>query len=267
MPTENIGLVELVSTFDSEQDCLDYLEKLRWPKGVECPRCDSTSVSHVEKRNIWDCNSCRYQFSVKSNTIFHDSHLPMQKWFLATYLMVESRKGISANQLRRMLKVAPKTAWHLCHRIRHAMGSGVEPKLTGIVEVDETFVGGKTKGYGRGYKGNKTAVIGAVQRDGEIRLDVISDRGKRNLHRFIHGHTDADKLYTDEFPAYFGIADAGTIHETVNHSKKEWVNGKVHTNTVEGVWSLLKRSIIGSYHKVSAKHLDAYLDELEFRFT
>ena len=139
------------------------------------------------------------------------------------------------------------------------MGSGVEPKLTGIVEVDETFVGGKMKGYGRGYKGNKTAVIGAVQRDGKIRLDVISDRGKRNLHRFINGHTD-------EFLAYFGIADAETIHETVNHSQKEWVNGKVHTNTVEGVWSLLKRSIIGSYHKVYAKHLDAYLDELEFRF-
>ena len=266
MPTKNVNLLDVISIFDSEQDCLDYLEKLRWPTGVECPRCGSESLSTVKKRRIWDCNSCRYQFSVKSNTIFHDSHLPLQKWFLATYLMIESRKGISANQIRRMLRVAPKTAWHLCHRIRYAMGSGVEPKLTGTVEVDETFIGGKRIGVGSGSREGKTAVIGAVQRNGEIRLDIITDRGRKTLHKFIHGHTDAEAIYTDDFSAYWGIADADTIHRTVNHSVNEWVNGNVHTNTVEGVWSLLKRSIIGAYHKVSAKHLGAYLDELEHRF-
>ncbi len=266
MPTKNVNLMDLISIFDSEQDCLDYLEKLRWPKGVQCPRCESKALSFVKKRQVWDCNSCRHQFSVKSHTIFHDSHLPLQKWFLAIYLMIESKKGISANQIRRMLKVAPKTAWYLCHRIRHALGSGEEPKLTGTVEVDETFVGGKRRGVGSGNREGKTAVIGAVQRGGEIRLDIITNRGRKTLHRFIHSHTEADEIYTDDFTAYWGIGDEDTIHKTVNHSIKEWVNGKVHTNTVEGVWSLLKRSIIGAYHKVSAKHLDAYLDELEHRF-
>jgi transposase len=140
--------------------------------------------------------------------------------------------------------------------------------LRGVVEIDETYVGGKTRGMGHGYKGNKTIAIGAVQRGGKIRLQVIPHATKANLHRFIAENTapDTEAIYTDELPAYLGIADSNTRHESVCHSAEEWVRGDVHTNGIESVWSLLKRSIVGAYHQVSVKHLDAYLDELEFRF-
>lgn len=266
--TANMNLIQLVEQFGDEEDCRAYLEALRWPAGVACPRCGRMAISQIKKRDQFDCDDCRYQFSVTSGTIFHDSHLPLRKWFIAIYLMVESKKGISANQLKRMIKVSYKTAWYLCHRIRKAMGNGHEPKLKGTVEVDETWVGGKRKGVGSENREGKTAVIGAVQRGGEIRLDIISDRGRQTLHNFIHGNIEdvAEAIYTDEWQAYIGIADEDTVHAMVNHSEGEWVNGVVHTNSVESVWSLLKRSIIGAYHKVSVKHLNAYLDELEFRF-
>ena len=136
------------------------------------------------------------------------------------------------------------------------------------VEVDETFVGGKTEGMGHGYKGNKTVVVGAVQRGGKAVLQVVDDRSRQTLHRFIRNNTkdNTEAIYTDDWPPYKGVGDKDTRHETVNHSAEEWVNGNVHTNTVEGVWSLFKRSITGSYHKLSTKHLNSYLDELEWRF-
>jgi len=184
------------------------------------------------------------------------------------YLMIESKKGISANQVKRTIGVSYKTAWYLCHRIRATMTDGTPNLLKGIVEVDETYVGGRTKGMGHGFKGNKTIVVGATERGGEARLQVIDDNGRKTLHQFIRENTrpDTEAIYTDDWPAYQGIADHDTRHETVNHSQEEWVRGDVHTNSVEGIWSLLKRSIVGSYHKLSVKHLDSYLDELEWRF-
>lgn len=266
--TQEINLVSLIEKFGSDDKCRKRLTELRWPNGVECPRCKTKSVSHIQERDQYDCNDCRYQFSTTSNTIFHDTHLPLFKWFIAIYLMCESKKGISANQIKRTLGVAYQTAWYLCHRIRAAMAE-VEPrKLSGTVEVDETFIGGKRRNVGRGYRKNKWIVAGAVERDGQCRLEMIRNVDRKALHTFIHKHTkpDTEAIYTDEHPSYKGIADADTRHETVNHSAEEWVNGDVHTNTVESVWSLLKRSIIGSYHKVSVKHLDAYLNELEHRY-
>lgn len=262
--TKDMNLVELVENFGDDDACREYLAGLRWPDGIECPRCECKSVSQVRGRDQYMCNSCDYQFSVKSGTIFHDSHLPLRKWFIAIYLMLESKKGISANQLKRMLKVHYRTAWYLCHRIREALGNGHEPKLNGTVEVDETFIGGKKKGVGSGSRKGKTLVIGAAQRGGEIRLDIISDRGRKTLHKFIHGHVEEEStVYTDEWRAYWGVVKD---HHRVNHMLEEWVRGDVHTNSAESVWLLLKRSIIGAYHKVSVKHLDRYLDELEFRF-
>jgi transposase-like protein len=265
---QEINLVELVDRFHSEDRCRKYLEELRWPEGVECPRCGSKKISRIKERNQFDCDSCRYQFSVMAGTIFHDTHLPLWKWFLAVYLIVESKKGISANQVKRTIGVSYKTAWYLCHRIRAALNEVDAQLLKGIVEADETFVGGKVEGMGRGYTGNKTIVVGAFQRDGAIRLQVVRGRDRETLHGFIREHIagDAQAIYTDDWKAYEGIADHDTKHETVNHSEKEYVRGDVHTNSMENVWSLLKRSIIGSYHQVSAKHLDSYLDELEFRF-
>jgi transposase-like protein len=263
---QEMNLMKLMDDFQTDDACREILEKLRWPDGTECPRCHSKSIRNSYTRNQYDCGSCGYQFSVMAGTIFHDSHLPLKKWFVAIYLMVESKKGISANHMKRPLNVSYKTAWYLCHRIRDAMtASAIEP-LTGTIEVDETYIGGKTEGKGHGYKGNKSIVAGAIERNGDAVLDVIAHADRKTLHKFINDHATPDNIYTDEWPAYQGIKNEAVNHETVNHSVNEWVLGDVHTNSVENVWSLLKRSIMGSYHQVSAKHLDAYLDELEWRF-
>ncbi len=265
---QEINLVELIDRYHSEDSCRARLEELRWPDGIECPRCESKDVADIGDRHQYQCRSCRYQFSVTAGTIFHDSHLPLWKWFLAVYLIVESKKGISTNQVKRTIGVSYKTAWYLCHRIRAALNEVDAQLLKGIVEVDETFVGGEMHGRGRGYKGNKTIVVGAMQRGGNICLKVVRGTDRETLHGFIRENTsgDTEAIYTDEWPAYRGVADEDTKHDTVKHRTGEYVRGDVHTNSIENVWSLLKRSIIGSYHQVSAKHLDAYLDELEFRF-
>jgi transposase-like protein len=263
----DINLVNLVERFGSDEKCRAYLTDLRWPQGVKCPRCKWKGVSKLAERDQYDCNICRYQFSVTSNTIFHDTHLPLWKWFLAVYLMIESRKGISANQVRRTIKTTYKTAWYLCHRIRAAMREVTAEKLSGIVEIDETFIGGKHKGL-HNWRENKVAVIGAVQRGGDIRLKVVPYSNRFQFRKFVEETTDpkTEAIYTDDNINYVGVADADTRHETVKHSEEQWVCGDVHTNSVEGVRSLFKRAVVGTYHKLSAKHLDAYLDELEHRF-
>lgn len=265
----NMNLVTLVEQFGSEDKCWQHLEEIRWPDGIKCPHCGSPKISRIQKRRQFDCDSCRYQFSTTCGTIFHDTHLPLWKWFAAMYLMIESKKGMSANQMKRTLGISYKTAWYLCHRIRKAMSEMGRHELSGTVEVDETWVGGKNKPGkpGRGAAG-KTMIIGAIQRGGKIRLQVIKAADRKTLHKFIKEHTDpkTKMIVTDEWIGYKGIADFDTDHETVNHSKKEYVRGEFHTNSIENVWSLLKRSIIGTYHKLSTKHLNAYLDELEWRF-
>lgn len=266
--TKDMNMMKLIELFPSDDACRDVLDKIRWPGGVTCPRCEGTHQRSTQSRNQFDCGSCGYQFSVITGTMMQDTHLPLRKWMVATYLMVESKKGISANQMKRTLDVSYKTAWYLCHRIRAAVILVNARKLLGTIEVDETFVGGHKEGVGSGSKEGKAIVVGAVERDGDIRLQVIDDRTRRTLHQFIRDHVDdrAERIFTDEWAAYRGIGDADTRHETVNHSIKEYARGDIHTNGVENVWSLLKRSIVGSFHHVSEKHLDAYLDELEWRF-
>ena len=265
----DMNLMKLIDTFDSEGDCRKALEQLRWPDGVRCPHCESDYIRNTPSRNQYDCGVCGYQFSVISGTMLHDTHLPLRKWFVAVYLMIEGRKGVSANQLKRTINVAYRTAWYLCHRVRVAMESAEPIKLKDRVEVDETYIGGKVRGKGRGYRGNKSMVVGAVQRGDKIVLKVVTARDAATLRAFVEEHTDdaeTTHIYTDENPAYVDVGDEDTVHETVNHSIEEWVRGEVHINSAEGVWSLLKRSVIGSYHHVSVKHLDKYLDELEWRF-
>ena len=262
----HMNLIKLTDQFHSEERCREYLESLRWPNGVACPRCgDMKCYSDADQ---WDCDSCGYTFSVTAGTMLHDTHLPLRKWFMAVYLMIESKKGMSALQLQRTLDVAYRTAWYLSHRIRKSMVDAYPFPLSGIVEIDETYVGGKTRGKGRGYKGNKATVVGAIQRGGNVVLEVVRARDRETLHKFIAEHTadETTAYFTDDWAAYDGIEDDDTRHETVNHSIEEWVRGDVHTNTVEGVWSLLKRSIIGAYHRVSVKHLKLYIEELEWRF-
>ncbi|HZE69613.1 MAG TPA: IS1595 family transposase [Pyrinomonadaceae bacterium] len=274
-----MDLIDLFDKFGNDERCRMYLEQLRWPNGVRCVRCDSDKISRIYKRNQFHCDSCQYQFSATAGTIFHDSHLSLMKWFAAIYLLSESKKGMSALQLKRTLKVAYKTAWYLCHRIREAVKDADTSLLQNIVECDEAYVGGKPanmhrnilakhkKGFG-GYD-NKTMILGAVERGGQVRLEVGGKSATREvLHAFIRAKLadEAAIICTDSWAGYQGIADQDTIHATVDHKDKEWVRGIVHTNTLENVWSLFKRSIVGSYHQVSVKHLDRYLDEFEFRF-
>ncbi len=265
----DMDMMKLIERFPDEASCRVALEKLRWPEGVRCLRCNSDNIRNHYTRDVYDCGSCRYQFSVITGTIFHDTHLPLRKWLVAMYLMCESKKGISALQMKRTLNVAYKTAWYLCHRIRAAMNEANPTPLKGIVEVDETYVGGKQKGVGHGNRDNKTMVLGALERGGNVRMKVGSRATRKELHGFIRSTTHPDEtsmIMTDDWAAYRGIADGNTQHLVVNHSAKEYVRGIAHTNGIENVWSLLDRSIVGAFHHVSEKHLDRYLDELEWRF-
>jgi transposase-like protein len=268
------NLVVLMDDYGTDEQCRTILEELRWPDGPHCPRCESTKLSRIAKRDQFDCDSCRYQFSVTVGTVLHDSHLPLRKWFIAAFLICEAKKGMSALQLKRTLGVSYKTAWYLCHRIRAAMVEADTTPLTGIIEADETYIGGKTHGFknrqdaAKGRLSNKTVVLGAVERGGRVRLRVAPNARKHHITKFLGDVVadDATAIYTDELKSYAKIGDANTIHESVNHSADEWVRGQFHTNTAESVWSLFDRAVIGSYHKLSVKHLPAYLAEFEFRF-
>jgi len=274
--TKNIDLFSLFERFHSEERCRDFLEELRWPNGIACPRCGGLTISRIKKRAQFDCDDCRYQFSVRAGTVLQDSKLPLSKWFVATFLIVEAKKGMSAKQLERTLGTTYRTAWHLSHRIRGAMGQAAQDQLRGIVEADETFIGGKRRATRRNEWGvlvtdgpakGKTIVLGATERGGDVRLRIAPNRRKVTLHSFLDEHVadDAEAIYTDERAGYRGIADENTRHETVNHSAEEWVRGPVHTNSIEGTWSLFNRALVGSYHQVQRKHLNRYLDEMEWR--
>jgi transposase-like protein len=277
MSTRKMNLPKLMVDFDTDAECRALLERLRWPNGVRCVRCDSDKISRISTRKQYACGACQHRFSVTAGTVLNDSHLPLPKWFMAVLLMCEAKKSMSANQLMRTLGVAKKTAWYLNHRIREAMAEVNPAPLSGTVEVDETYVGGKLsnhrgqparRGRPRLSESNKSMVLAAIERGGDIRMRV----GKRGTKEILHGFiTDTcapttANIYTDDYPAYDGIADADTRHDTVKHSVYEYVRGDVHTNTVEGAFSLFKRAIVGSFHQVSKKHLERYLDEFEFRF-
>lgn len=280
MTTKRMDLPTLIDRFHDEERARRYLEDLRWPEGIVCTKCGSFGdrITPIPSRGIYRCNDCQYQFGVRVGTVLQDSKLPLWKWYLAAYLITESKKGISSNQVKRMLGTTYRTAWHLTHRIRGAMAYAHQEQLSGIVEADETFVGGKRRNftrdeYGRRGRGvpkgqEKAIVLGAVERGGQVRLRLVPDRTKRTIHEFVIAEVSdhAEAIFTDEWRSYNGIGDEDTRHETVNHSQEEWVRGDVHSNTAESVWSLLKRSIVGSYHHLSVKHLPAYLDELEWRF-
>jgi transposase-like protein len=240
------NLVNLIEHYGNDTKCRQYLEALRWTDGIKCPRCGSDKISHIEKRDQYDCDQCRYQFSVTAGTIFHDSHLPIWKWFLAVYLMTESKKGMSANQLKRSLGVSYKTAWYLCHRVRKAMEEAADkPKLDGIVEVDETFVGGRYDKRRKRGPWEKQPVMGLLQRNGKFEARTIPTTGKRVLVGIINDRVDKKAtIMTDEYKAYKSL-DKTFKHESVNHSKEEWARGNVHTNSIENAWSLFKRSIVG----------------------
>jgi transposase-like protein len=266
-------IIDLCTTFSSDERCRELLERLKWANGPECPRCKGLPARLANTPKILYCKDCDYQFTVTANTIFHDSHLPLIKWLTAAYLLCESKKGMSANQIKRTLGISYKTAWYLCHRIRAAMASAEKKMLDGTIEMDETFVGGKKYGYGvKGGHDNKVPVIGIKQRNGELRFFKAEDVRAGTLAKYIKENISADVevVMTDEWAAYpkamMSAGIHGSKHKTINHHSKVYVDGDITTNGIESAFSLLKRGIIGSWHKVSAKHLPAYLEEMTFRF-
>jgi transposase-like protein len=281
--TESIGvlpmtIIDLCTTFSDDDRCRELLERLRWPNGPECLRCFGSVVRLANNANLFYCKDCDYQFTVTANTVFHDSHLPLIKWLTATFLLCESKKGMSAMQIKRTLwshnKGSYKTAWYLCHRIRHAMASAEKMPLEGTIEMDETYVGGTYKGHDarRNRLRNKEIVIGIKQRGGDLRFFHAEDVKSGTLARYIKENvsTEVEVIMTDELTSYPAAVRLSGIdgleHKTVNHFKGVYADGDITTNGIESAFSLLKMGIVGSWHKVSAKHLHAYLEEMTFRF-
>ncbi|MGH9494869.1 MAG: IS1595 family transposase [Candidatus Sulfotelmatobacter sp.] len=271
-------LVDVINLFDTDEKCREVLVRLRWPNGVECPRCKMPAVELATAKQLFYCKGCDYQFSVTSGTVFNDSHLPLQKWFLATLLLCEAKKGMSALKVKRTLwgnnKGSYKTAWYLCHRIRYAM-TEVQKMLDGTIEVDETYVGGRVRGKGHGpHKGDKQVVVGIIQRDGDLKFIHIANGTSKAIREVMEQHVseDVDVIVTDESVLYASGLPKTQVskRKAVNHSADEYVryeNGfMVTTNTVESAFSLFKRGIVGSWHRVSPKHLASYLNEMTFRF-
>ncbi len=267
-----MNLVDILQM--SKADARAYLERVRWPNGVTCPRCDSKKVTKLKGQahriGLYKCRECTNnlqspQFSVSCGTIFEDSHLPLNKWIGAFYLMCSSKKGISANQLHRSLGISYKSAWYMAHRIRLAMRSNPKNKLSGIVEADETYIGGKTTMANK--RKNKMAVVALVERDGKIRTKAMQKITAATLIPHLRSEIDEKAtLMTDQATWYVPVGKHLEHHEAVNHSKFEWARGNAHINTAESFFSLLKRGLYGSYHHVSKKHLFRYLDEFSFRF-
>jgi transposase-like protein len=267
MNTPNINLAELTEQFGTDAKCRKALEQLRWENGPKCPRC-SQDATPIANREQFDCDSCHYQFSVTAGTIFHDSHLSLWKWFITVALLTEAKKGISACQVQRTIGVSYKTAWYLCHRIREAMKEVAPEKIQGgTVEIDETYVGGKKRRWRP--KSVKQVVIGIRKRNGDLRLVHAKDATAATVREIIKENLggSVEVILTDESQIYPYALNKlqKEKHRTINHTR-EYAHGDVHTNTVESAFSLLKRGIIGTWHKIDAKHLSAYLNEVCFRF-
>jgi transposase-like protein len=288
-PSDDLTFSVLDDRFTDARAAAEYLESIRWPDGPVCPHCGESERKPYflknQKRRLWKCAACRKQFTVTVGTIFESSHIPLNKWLLAFYLLCSSKKGMSAHQLHRMLGVTYKSAWFMAHRIREAMTQPpFAERLRGTVEVDETYIGGKPRRAnkrqykpldpnqpdprlsktGRGTE--KTPVVVLVQRDGMVYSERVANVTGATLKSVIRRHVDPSaRIMTDAFKSYSGLGSEYASHFTVNHLD-EYVRGEVHTNTAENFFSILKRGIDGVYHHVSEAHLPRYLAEFNFRY-
>lgn len=268
------NLVEAVRYFSDLDAATEFVAKLRWPDGPVCPRCEGKQHSYISTRRLWKCKACKKQFSVKVGTIFEDSPLGLDKWLPAVWLIANSKNGISSHELGRALGVTQKSTWFMLHRIRLAMQDGSFNKLTGEVEVDETYIGGLARNMhkhkraekisARGVK-DKTAIVGAMERGGKLRAKVVHRVKKNELQDLVREYLEEGSiLYTDQHPAYVGLQETFD-HKTVDHAV-QYVDGVVHTNRIENFWALLKRGLAGTYISVEPFHLFRYLDERVFTF-
>ena len=279
----DLNLVHIMAHFSTEEKARQYIESIRWPDGPVCAHCGGTERIYVimpnpEKKirpGLYECGDCHEQFTVTVGTIFEKSKIPLNLWLVAWYLMCSSKKGFSATQLKRTLGLGSyRTAWFMMHRIRYALADPIfSDKLggnggSGIVEVDETYIGGKTKDKGRAYKGNKTAVVTVIERNGPAHSKVVHKVTGETLSAFLAAYVEPSaRVMTDEHPGYLKPGKRYASHETVCHSRKEYVRGDVHTNSAEGFFANMKRGITGNYHHVGSHYLQQYLAEFDFRYT
>lgn len=267
-------LLEAVRYFTDLDVCTQFMAAIRWPDGVVCPRCDHDKTSFVKTRRLWQCKGCRKQFTIKTGSVMEDSPIGLDKWLPAIWMIVNAKNGVSSYEIHRHLGITQKSAWFMLHRIRLAMQSKTWEKLSGHVEVDETFIGGKArymhndkreakiKGTG-GY--GKVAVMGLLERHGEVRVQVVENRRRRALDGAVREHVEpGSNVYSDAFRSYSNLHDE-YVHSVIDHAEK-YVDGHVHTNNIENFWSLLKRSLKGTYIAVEPFHLFRYLDEQTFRY-
>jgi len=275
---EDLTLYQISERFATEDAAFKYWEAIYWPDGPVCPHCKNAKAERIFKlkpnlekkirHGLYHCGECQKQFTAKIGTIFEGSHIPLQKWLIAWYMICSSKKGVSSLQLQRSLSIGCyRTALFMCHRIRYALQDPVfKTKLMGTVEVDETYVGGKKRGMGRRYTGNKTPVVALLERNGRVRSSVMPRVNGRNLKAVMEKNiTPKSTIMTDQYPAYRKAARRFAKHETVNHSAREYVRGLAHTNGVESNFSLLKRGVIGTFHSLSAHRLPLYLAEFDHR--
>jgi transposase-like protein len=272
-----MNLFSLAKAFPDEQSALDYWISIRWPNGVLCVSCGHSKAYKIvtpnksgHKVTIFECAKCFTHFSPTAGTLFHDSHLPLQKWFAAIALMVEAKKGISANQLKRHIGVTYKTAWYLCHRIRKAMAEPEIEPLGGqgqIVEIDETFIGGSIKGGGKDGKQSKIKVLGIAERNGRVHLQRIANLRNETLKPVIDARVSANasKIVTDGSHGYKSLVPKDK-HIAGNHFQEIKQGTKITNRPIEGAFSLFKRGVIGQYHQLGVEHIDAYLSEFSWRF-
>jgi len=270
-------LAQLTEHFADKQTCIDYLTSLRWAGKVTCTFCGNEKVYELKgSTKRFKCAKCRKQFSAIKGTIFENSPISLQTWFIAVYILTAHKKGISSVQLATDLGVTQKTAWFMAHRIRFALkAKSFDTQLGGTVQVDETFMGGKNKNrhadkkveasQGRSVK-DKTPVLGIVSEEGEVRTQVIANTQAKTIKPIIQQMVkEGSILVTDEWQAYRDLRK-NYLHVVVNHKEGKYVNGPYSTNRIEGFWSILKRGVYGIYHQVSAKHLHRYCDEFSFRY-
>ena len=275
MESEPKTLQEAILHFSDSEKCRQYMMDRRWPDGVICPTCRSKKVKYSEKYNRWQCGSHhkKRQFTLKTGTIFEDSPLGLEKWMCAMWLTVNCKNGVSSHEIHRALGVTQKSAWFMEHRIRLALSAGSFDKLSGEVEADETFIGGKARNMhiskrtrritGTGGK-DKTAVMGLLKRGGEVRASVIPNRKKHAIRSEVRKHVEAGSaLYTDALHSYNELDEFQ--HQVIDHAVK-YVEGTIHTNGLENFWSLLKRGLSGTYVSVEPFHLFRYLDEQAYRY-
>jgi len=271
-----MNIVRIYELFPTEPDCIAHLEKVKWHGKPTCPYCQSQSTTPVPKEQRHHCNNCNTTFSVTIQTIFHHTHLPLQKWFLAVSLILNAKKGLSARQLSRDLQVNKDTAWRISMKIREAMSQYQQRELlTGIVEIDEAYIGGKRrKGcpsdtkHKRGRGTDKTPVEGMAERNGNVKAKVVKrgDLNSKKLSALVRACLDIKSatLMTDEYAGYVHLKRFAE-HHIINH-KVWYVDGNIHTNRIESFWAILKRGIAGQFHKVSLKHLPKYIDEFCYRY-